>query len=589
MTLLSKVSDRKAIGVTLLKEFAERPETAKGKIFVMGTFQVEWLAPLLTEALSRRGLMFETRVGPFGQMMELIMEESSMLYQVGADEVVLVPDFEDWFSSLYDQPFMSEEEFDRLLSARLQEFECGLEGLLARIPGAFLTIVQWTPLRLPNGQILSTRSEVRGAGRIEKWQTAVRQLEEKSERIMVVDLDSYCREHGAALIRDDRFWVLARMRLTPESLGWMAEAVALHFAVRLNAPRKVIVTDLDQTLWGGVLGEVGGDRLQCGEEGVALAFREYQKWLLRAYHSGFVLAICSKNQESEALQTLDQHLGFVIRSKHFAAWRINWQDKASNLQELSKELGLGVDSFIFLDDHPAEREWVRQALPMVEVPELPADPALRLSLVRDLESVYRRGVTHEDQKRGQDYQTQRQRRELEKKAGTFEDYLVSLEQVLTLLPLSRALLPRAVQLGERTNQFNLTTRRYSAAEWEAFLSSGVNEVTLLSLRDRFDDQGITGLARICRNGVEARIDLLMISCRILGRRIEQVFLQELMRRLQGEGVTKVLGEYLPTSKNEPCRDFYSQNGFVRETDERYVFDLTRSRIPSLPGWIRLSE
>ena len=226
------------------------------------------------------------------------------------------------------------------------------------------------------------------------------------------------------------------------------------------------MVDLDGTLWGGVVGEVGIGGLELGEEGNGLAFRDFQAELARLRSTGVVLAVASKNNREEAVEAIEDHPGMVLHLSDFAAERINWTDKATNLRELAQELNLGLDSFAFFDDNPVERDWVRQSLPEVTVPDLPEDPAHRPRFLRECGLFDRVALTEADRTRAQSYAAQGGRSRLAASTMTFEDFLRSLEQEVTIEAVGHTTLARAAQLCQRTNQFNLTTRRHTAADIE---------------------------------------------------------------------------------------------------------------------------
>jgi FkbH-like protein len=253
-----------------------------------------------------------------------------------------------------------------------------------------------------------------------------------------------------------------------------------------------------------------------------------------------------------------------LRLSHFAAERIDWQDKATNLREMAAELGLGLDSFVFLDDNPVEREWVRAALPEVLVPELPEDPAERPRFLRECGLFDRVTLTDADARRAETYKAQGTRTRLRTAAPSFEDFLRSLEQEVAIDPVGEADLPRAAQLCQRTNQFNLTTRRHTIADLERMLADERTEVFQVSVRDRFGDSGVTGLAILRHAGEASEIDTLLLSCRVLGRRVEEALLAFLARRAAAAGAHRLEGRFVPTAKNAQAAGFYPDHGFSGE-------------------------
>jgi FkbH-like protein len=277
-----------------------------------------------------------------------------------------------------------------------------------------------------------------------------------------------------------------------------------------------------------------------------------------------------------------------VKREHFAAERINWQDKATNLRELAAELNLGVDSFVFLDDNPVEREWVSQALPEVAVPELPEDPAYRPAFVRALPHFQRIAVTSADAKRGESYAAEGRRRKAQGTMTSFEDFLASLEQEVTVEPVHEGSLARAAQLCQRTNQFNLTTHRHTAADVEAMLSDSDWELHTVAVRDRYGDSGIVGLVAVHITGDEGEIDTFLLSCRVLGRRVEDALLAWTAERARARGARLLVGRYVPTAKNGQAADFYPARGFESVAEGVFHLDLTNGA-PAQPAGVALRE
>ncbi len=538
--------------------------------YILSTFTVNSLAELLVEALDERGAAARFRSGAFGQVIQELLDPHSALYTSQPDMLVCVLHLEDLLGSAFDRP--AHPGAQAIVEQQMHELTSAFETMLSRMTGITCYIVPIKPASPPSAHLLSYSAPERGEYLVEMFYQAVRELESLSPRIVMVDWDAYVRRLGAQSLEDDRLWYMARMRLSPIGLSVLAGTVAEHHAAYRGLVSKVIAVDLDNTLWGGVIGEDGMSGIVLGEEGVGFAFQAFQKELLKLYDMGVVLAILSKNNHADAWEVIEQHPGMILRSSHFAAVRINWQDKATNLQDIAEELNLGIDSFVFLDDNPVEREWMRAALPQVRVPELPADPVERVSFLRELPFFRRIALTDADRKRAESYKTQGLRRELQEKSGSIEAFIASLEQVITIQPVHDGSIARAAQMAQRTNQFNLTSQRYTVGDLEAMRRDPQIEMVTLSVRDKFGDNGITGLAILRLQDETAHIDTLLLSCRVLGRRVEDVLLHYLLQRSQERGAQQVIGHYLPTPKNQQVAQFYPARGFVPLEDG--VFSLS---------------
>ncbi|HVU88703.1 MAG TPA: HAD-IIIC family phosphatase [Pirellulales bacterium] len=558
-----------------------------GRYYILGTFHVAMLEPLLVEALDREEIRIEVKSGPFGQLEEEILNDRSPLYATAPEGIVLVLSVEDLLSALYARPAgFLDDAAENLVQEQADRMRGVISALLERLPQATIYPVVVGAETAPSSSILAPDDALRGQAAVESMLRSLRQLGQLSPRVVVVDWDWLTRGDGTSPCRDTRLWYLARMRLNVVGLASVAESVALHVAAIRKPPRKVVVFDLDDTIWGGVVGEVGLAGLALGEDGIGRAFQDVQRELLKLSDTGILLAACSKNNPEDAWSAFDQHPGMVLQRKHLVASRVNWQDKATNLRELAKELNLGIDSFVFLDDNPVERELIRQMLPEVLVPELPEDPALRPDFVRSAPWFHRLRVTSEDRQRGESYRVQKLGTDLRASSATFEGFLASLAQEVTIEPVNQASVGRAVQLCQRTNQFNLTTPRYTLADLEQFLRNPAVELHTLSVRDRFGDHGITGLAIVRYTEAGAEIDTLLLSCRVLGRRVEDTLLSFLASRARDRGASQFVGKYIATPKNGQVSTFFTDRGFATTGDGKFALDLAATQLP-LPSEIKL--
>lgn len=580
------LAERRRRGLALL----ERPPAAPAaRVAVLSTFCVDLLAPLLAEALTRWDRpASEIAVGPFGQVAQQLLLSSSELYATDPDVLLLVLSVEDLLEPLFAPvgPGLPDAAAAALVDRRVEEL-CGWLGVaLGRLPRTTCCVTLVGPCAAPVEQVLSPLAPERGLGAVLRLHEGVRGLAESGSRIVVIDWEWHVRAQGTAALHDPRLWYLARMRLNPRGLATLAELVACHLAAERGAAYKVAAVDLDGVLWGGVVGEAGVGGIELGEEGLGLAFQDFQRELLRLRELGVLLVACSKNNPQDVAAVFAEHPAMVLRREHFAAQRVNWQDKATNLGELARELNVGLDSFVFFDDSPVERAWVRQALPEVAVAELPADPVARPGMLRSCPYFRRIVLTDVDRGRAGAYAVEHQRRDLAASSASFGQFLASLDQQARIELVSDATLARAAQLCQRTNQFNLTTKRYSVAELEAMRGDGRTELYTLSVSDRFGDSGITGLAILRLGEDEAEIDTLLMSCRVLGRRLEDVLLAFLAERTQALGARFLVGQFEPTAKNAQVADLYLAHRFEPAGAGLFRLDLQQHR-PTAPAEIHV--
>ncbi|HLK31810.1 MAG TPA: HAD-IIIC family phosphatase [Terriglobales bacterium] len=374
-----------------------------------------------------------------------------------------------------------------------------------------------------------------------------------------------------------KLWYLSKCPFGNEVLQSAIRDVKAAIASVSGSYRKLIVVDLDDTLWGGVVGDLGWQSVAIGGHDYrGEAFADFQRALQTLRRRGVLLAIASKNQEEIALEVLRQHPEMVLRLDDFAAYRINWNDKAANIVDLAAELNVGLQSVVFLDDNPVERARVRQALPEVLVPEWPDDKTLFASELLRLTCFDLPQLTSEDASRTELYIARRQRESAKGTFASFDEWLHSLHTILVVEELNDSNLPRTVQLLNKTNQMNLATRRLGEAELRQWLRAGNRKLWTFRVKDDFGDSGIVGIVSLQIDGAEAQIVDFVLSCRVMGRRIEEAMIAVCLGHARALGVERVRADFAPTAKNRPCLDFWLGSGFAHDQDKNsFSWDLAK--------------
>jgi FkbH-like protein len=358
--------------------------------------------------------------------------------------------------------------------------------------------------------------------------------------------------------------------------------------------RKCLVLDLDNTLWGGVIGDDGLNGIRLGQgSSTGEAFLEIQRYALALRQRGIVLAVCSKNDEANARLPFREHPEMLLKEEHIAVFVANWQDKANNIREIAATLNIGIDAIVFLDDNPVERGLVREILPEVAVPELTDDPADYPGILARAGYFEAVGLSNEDLKRADYYQANAERVSL-KKIGNLEEYLASLEMVATLAPFDAVGRVRIAQLINKSNQFNLTTRRYSEGEVARFQTDPNKFCLQVRLIDRFGDNGMISVVIFDRAEEAWRCDTWLMSCRVLGRRVEELVLAHVAEAARSAGAQRLVGLYLPTKKNALVADHFAKLGFSKISDlpeegAEWELDLAGYRAPDLPIHVILNN
>jgi FkbH-like protein len=382
----------------------------------------------------------------------------------------------------------------------------------------------------------------------------------------ILDVSTLAATVGLAEWHSPTQWNVAKFAFDGRMLPLYADHVCRIIGALRGRSRKCLVLDLDNTLWGGVIGDDGPEGIVLGQgDPTGEAFVEVQRTALALRERGIVLAVSSKNDDAVARRPFREHSEMLLREEHIAVFQANWNDKATNIAAIARELALGVEALVFLDDNPVERRFVRESLPHVAVPELPDDPALyprTLAAAGYFESV---AFSEEDRMRADLYQHNARRAALAESVGDLAAYLASLEMRVTFRPFDLEGRSRIAQLINKSNQFNLTTRRYTEADVAAFEADPATVALQVRLTDRFGDNGmISVLIARPAGGVLTdvlEIDTWLMSCRVLGRGVERMVLRELAHLARRRGVTKLIGRYAPTAKNGMVRDHYDKLGF----------------------------
>jgi FkbH-like protein len=368
----------------------------------------------------------------------------------------------------------------------------------------------------------------------------------------------------------------------------MIQAIAGHVAAMCvqfkKYPLKCLVLDCDNTLWGGIVGETGPENLVLGDTGPGKAYKTFQEEIVKLHKQGVILAICSKNNTCDALEVMEQHPHMLIRPSMISCYRINWDDKPKNMLQISAELNIGLDAMMFADDTPSEREMMRATLPDVEVLELPEDASCFADTLKKCTRFWPLQLTKDDAAKGVFFSRERLRRESKELAENVEDYLVNSKISITIAEADAPSLPRITQLFNKTNQFNLTTKRYSDSDLEKLARNQDNHIFYMSMKDAYGDYGIIATALIAG----ATVDSFVLSCRAFGKRAENAFLIYLLQYLKDLGHKQVFGRSVPSKKNAMTKDFYQALGFVLEkqdgNDSLWRFDLDKD-LPKTPRWI----
>lgn len=395
---------------------------------------------------------------------------------------------------------------------------------------------------------------------------------QNESQVFLVDLNGL-RNNAGSRFRDDKLYYIAKMPISLEFLPETAKRVIDVINAINGTIKKCVVCDLDNTLWGGVIGDDGLSGIQIGELGLGHAFEDLQRWLKSLKERGIILAICSKNEEGTAKEPFIKHPEMVLRLEDISIFVANWQDKASNIRQIQKALNIGMDSIVFLDDNPFERQLVRTMIPELTVPELPEDPAEYLSYLMRLNLFETASCSQADKQRTEQYQAEAKRVQEQAQYTSYEDYLKNLHMLAEALPFDEYQIPRIAQLTQRSNQFNLRTVRCTEDEIRSIMKNSQYLTRYYKLEDKFGDHGVISVAILKMQDAHTLfIENWLMSCRVLKRGMEEFIINDLVALARENGFTSVLGEYVKTPKNAMVSGLYSELGFTPIGEGRYLAD-----------------
>ena len=526
------------------------------RLGIVSNGTIDYLAVALAATAPRYGLILEVIPTPFDQAIQEATDPQSALHQSRPDAVLVALDYR----ALGLAVIPGEEA---RAAGAVDAAMAHLETIRAGLHREKILSVMQTVAAPPENLFGSLDAVVAG--------TIRQQCDALNDRIrrgfsagesLVLDIAGLAGTVGLGRWHDPAQWALAKLPCALSLMPLYADHICRLIGALRGLSRRALVLDLDNTIWGGVIGDDGLKGIAIGQgDATGEAHLAVQRYALELRQRGVVLAVSSKNNDAIARQPFREHPDMLLKEEHFAAFQANWSDKAANIEAIAKALALGLDAFVFLDDNPAERELVRQKLPMVAVPELPADPALYVRTLAAAGYFEAATFSAEDRTRAAYYEHNARRLEMQKADGNLDDYLASLEMTATFAPFDPIGRARITQLINKSNQFNLTTRRYTELEIEALEENPAYITLQVRLRDRFGDNGMISVVICRREGSAWFIETWLMSCRVLKRRVEEAILQQLLKGAIRDGVLELRGQYIPTGRNAMVQDHYARLGF----------------------------
>ncbi len=539
---------------------------AKYKIAVLGNCSTQHLSTALKGYGYKENYNFELFDADYNQIDGEIFDDNSNLYKFKPNYIVIYICAEKLYEDFVKTDISLRDKFAdniinkinnywQIINSRLDTniLQFNFIEMDDKVFGNFSN-------KLPNSYIYQIR----------KLNYLLMELSSKVKNAFIIDLNNIQNTYGRNEFYDSKLYYIAKMPISTNMLPEVAKQV-VDIIKSLNGRfKKCVILDLDNTLWGGVIGDDGIKSIQIGELGLGHAFSDFQVWLKELKNRGIILAVCSKNNEDIAKEPFENHPEMVLRLDDISMFVANWEDKASNIKHIQETINIGMDSIVFIDDNPFERNLVRSIIPDITVPELPEDPAEYLTYLKSLNLFETTSYSENDKDRTKQYQAEVGRESMKNSFNDFNDYLKSLDMVATVHKFSEFEIPRLSQLTQRSNQFNLRTIRYTEAEIEA-ISNDNNYITLsFSLKDKFGDYGLISL--VIMKKIDANslfIDSWLMSCRVLKRGMEEFIINSVVEKAKENGFSKVIGEYIKTPKNSMVEHMYSKLGFKDVGDGKF--------------------
>lgn len=554
-----------ALAMSLAREI-RKIQAAEGfrpmRLSILSTSNLDFLAPILEVAAFADRIFLKAQTSGFNQIDQQILNPSSTLYEFSPNITLIAARAEDIVTEMaYDLESVDDIQIENWIN----EIRYKVNNWCAQLAKAGMQIVLLSFARPSHTQLgIREFGHPKGHTRIwNKLNDVLIEVASKYSGISIIDFEGLVRRIGLLQWEDPKLWALAKIAGGSKFAADFAGEIMPILRESVGRRRKCLVLDLDNTLWGGIIGEDGIQGVKIGGDYPGNIYREFQRRIVDLWKKGVMLAINSKNNPVDAEGMITGHPEMLLRLDHFVSRQINWLDKVENLKTIAKEVNIGLDSIVFVDDNPVECERVSNALPDVTVFQVPSDLALLPRQFAEICKLFE-GVTvsEEDRHRNLMYQQNQHRQSQMVSVSTLDEFLSSLEMKAEVDCLNTGNLSRGVQLLHKTNQFNVTTRRHTEQFIAALMASPGWLTYAIRLKDKFGDNGIVMIALVELNDKDARLDTFLMSCRVIGRSLEQALISVITDDLRSRGVEVLIGEYIPTAKNEMVANLFPKLGFT---------------------------
>lgn len=545
------------------------------KIALLSSFTINGLSESLKVKCSEKQIACISYISGYNQYNQEILNENSELYNFSPDITFLILDTRSIFGDLFHFPYsITKSEREDFINNKISELLNLIINFNKNISSKLIITNLALPYYSPHG-IAEMNTSYGFHDAIIDFNKKLKAKTINSNSVYIFDFFKFVIKYGEKNVFNFQNYFFGDIKIALDYIPYLANEFLPYIISYLGLTKKCIVLDLDNTIWGGVVGEDGFDGIRLGPQPPGNVFIEFQKHLKALSQRGILLAINSKNNFDDAIHVIREHPHMVLREDDFACMKINWNDKTSNMNEISKELNLGLDSFVFFDDDPVNRELVKKTMPEITTPDLPHDPSHYPEMLQSLHDFSVFHVTEEDTKRTTMYLQQKKRNNSENSSMDITEFLKTLNLEIDIKKSTSFTIPRISQLTMKTNQFNLTTKRYQEEDIKRFSENDKMLVRCVQIQDKFGDNGITGAFIIKKNSPDEWIlDTFLLSCRVMGREVEKAMLFYIINEAKKNKIKIIKAKFIPTLKNKPIENLLPDSGFVKN-DDFWVYNVEK--------------
>ena len=537
------------------------------KISIVGDSSTQHFAAALKGQAYREKINLDVFDAPYNQLEAQLTNKESETFKHNPDFIII--------------NMSSTKLIDEFYS--MQNKECFADYVLNKITRYWESIKDFSNIKIIQNNFAyindylfgnySLKEKSAFAFQLQKINYLLSEKASEYKNVFLLDLISIQSEIGTSKFYDPKMYYSSKISIALDALPLVAINIIDIIKASMGRIKKCIILDLDNTLWGGVIGDDGIEHIELGDLGTGQAYIMFQKWLKALKNRGIILCVCSKNNLETAQKPFIEHPEMILKLEDISLFVANWEDKASNIKYIQQTLNIGMDSIVFIDDNPFERNLVKQAFPDIEVPNLPQDPALYLKTIQEYNYFETVSFSNEDSSRAKMYLDEDTRNKLKGSFLEYTDYLKSLDMRCKVSSFDKFHAPRIAQLTQRSNQFNLRTVRYLEEEILQFIDNDRYITRQYILSDQIGDYGLIGVVILEKQENKLFVNELLMSCRVLKRGMEEFIFNDIVNIAKSSGFSYVVGEYLPTEKNSMVKDLYLKMGFKKESESRFVLDV----------------